>query len=53
VFVPYTKAVMEVVGLPVGRPRPPLEALGEREMEALRETLRSTFGLRSANRGQP
>ena len=53
VFVPYTKAAMEVVGLPVGRPRPPLEALGEREMEALRETLRSTFGLRSANRGQP
>lgn len=44
-FVPYTKAAMEMVGLPVGRPRPPLEALGEREREALRETLRSTFRL--------
>ena len=44
-FVPYTKAAMEMVGLPVGRPRPPLEALGEREREVLRETLRSTFRL--------
>jgi dihydrodipicolinate synthase/N-acetylneuraminate lyase len=44
-FVPYTKAAMGMIGLPVGRPRPPLEALGEREREALRETLRSTFGL--------
>jgi dihydrodipicolinate synthase/N-acetylneuraminate lyase len=44
-FVPYTKASMEVVGLPVGRPRAPLEALGEPEKKALRETLRSTFRL--------
>jgi 4-hydroxy-tetrahydrodipicolinate synthase len=44
-FVPYTKAALELMGLRVGRPRLPQEPLGERERQALRETLRSSFGI--------
>lgn len=44
-FVPYTKAALELMGLRVGRPRPPQEPLGEIEREVLRETLHSSFGI--------
>lgn len=44
-FVPYTKAALELLGLPVGRPRPPQEPLGEHEIGPLREALRQRFGL--------
>lgn len=47
-FVSYTKAALELLGHPVGPPRPPLRRLTDAERETLRETLRSAFGLEPA-----
>lgn len=44
-FTPYAKAAMELLGLPVGKPRPPFEILSAEERGRLREVLRKEFGL--------
>ncbi len=47
-FVPYTKAALELLGHPVGHPRPPLRSLTDSERDVLRATLREAFGLEPA-----
>ena len=44
-FVPYTKAAMELLGLRVGRPRPPQESPHAGDIGPLRDALRREFGL--------
>lgn len=44
-FTPYAKAAMEVLGLPVGKPRLPQEPLTAEAMATLREVLEREFGL--------
>ena len=44
-FTPYAKAAMELLGLPVGKPRPPFEHLSAEERGRLREVLKKEFGL--------
>jgi 4-hydroxy-tetrahydrodipicolinate synthase len=44
-YTPWAKAAMELLGLPVGKPRLPSEALTSDETEALRAALRTEFGL--------
>ncbi len=46
-FVPYTKAAMTLLGLPVGGPRPPQEAVPADQIGPLRDALRREFGLLS------
>lgn len=50
-FVPYTKAAMEILGVPVGPPRPPQRALPPEAIGPLREALRREFGLAVAGDG--
>ncbi len=44
-FTPYTKAAMELLGLPVGKPRLPEVALRADQITELRDVLRREFGL--------
>jgi 4-hydroxy-tetrahydrodipicolinate synthase len=44
-FTPWTKAAMELIGLPVGKPRPPHERLSAAELGLLREVLVEQFQL--------
>lgn len=44
-FTPWTKAAMELLGLPVGKPRPPHEPLTAAEVALLRNALETQFGL--------
>jgi 4-hydroxy-tetrahydrodipicolinate synthase len=44
-FVPYTKAAMEILGTPVGPPRPPQRSVPPTAIAPLREALRREFGL--------
>ncbi|MQB02256.1 MAG: hypothetical protein GEU78_18780, partial [Actinobacteria bacterium] len=44
-YVTYTKAAMEILGLPAGPPRPPLLPLDEPERQVLRRVLVDTMGL--------
>lgn len=44
VFVPYTKAALEILGMPCGPCRAPLEDLDVAERAALREALKNCFG---------
>ena len=44
-FTPWTKAAMELIGLPVGKPRPPHERLTAAELGLLRRTLVEQFEL--------
>jgi 4-hydroxy-tetrahydrodipicolinate synthase len=44
-FTPWTKAAMQLLGLPVGKPRPPHEPLAGAELSILRKALREQFGL--------
>ena len=44
-FVPYTKAAMEILGTPVGPPRPPQRPVPPVAIAPLREALRREFGL--------
>jgi 4-hydroxy-tetrahydrodipicolinate synthase len=44
-FTPWAKAALELLGLPVGSPRPPHEPLTFAERAALRAALRELFGL--------
>lgn len=48
-FTPWTKAAMEVIGLPVGKPRPPHEPLTDAELRLLRKALVEQFDLSLAN----
>lgn len=45
IFVPYTKAALEILGIPCGPPRAPLEPLTDKELLALRESLKTSFGV--------
>lgn len=47
-FVSYTKAALELLGCPVGPPRPPLRRLTLAETHVLRATLQETLGLELA-----
>jgi 4-hydroxy-tetrahydrodipicolinate synthase len=42
-FTPWTKAAMELLGLPVGKPRPPHATLTDSELGVLRKTLQEQF----------
>jgi 4-hydroxy-tetrahydrodipicolinate synthase len=44
-FTPWTKAAMELLGVPVGKPRPPHEQLTAAELVLLRKALVEQFGL--------
>lgn len=44
-FTPWAKAAMELLGLPVGKPRLPHEPLSPGEVSLLRKALREQFGL--------
>lgn len=44
-FTPWTKAAMELLGLPVGKPRPPHVPLTAEETAKLRTALHQQFGL--------
>jgi 4-hydroxy-tetrahydrodipicolinate synthase len=44
-FTPWTKAAMELLGLPVGKPRAPHPQLTEAELALLRKALVEQFGL--------
>ena len=44
-FTPWTKAAMELLGLPVGKPRPPHPQLTASELALLRNALATQFGL--------
>jgi len=44
-FTPWTKAAMELIGLPVGKPRPPHEPLSAGELGLLRKALTEQFEL--------
>jgi 4-hydroxy-tetrahydrodipicolinate synthase len=44
-FTPWAKAAIELLGVPVGKPRPPHPQLTDAELARLRESLRSDFGL--------
>jgi 4-hydroxy-tetrahydrodipicolinate synthase len=44
-FTPWTKAAMELLGLPVGKPRPPHEPLTSGELVMLRKALVEQFEL--------
>jgi 4-hydroxy-tetrahydrodipicolinate synthase len=44
-FTPYAKAALELLGMPVGKPRLPQEPLTPEETRALRDILRAEFGL--------
>jgi 4-hydroxy-tetrahydrodipicolinate synthase len=44
-FTPWSKAALELLGLPVGAPRPPHEPLTGAERTTLRAALRELFGL--------
>lgn len=44
-FTPWAKAAIELLGVPVGDPRPPHAALTNAELDQLRESLKSHFGL--------
>jgi 4-hydroxy-tetrahydrodipicolinate synthase len=44
-FTPWTKAGMELLGLPMGKPRPPHEPLTGGELSLLRKALVEQFGL--------
>lgn len=46
-YVPYTKAALEILGVPVGPPRSPLSALPAMDMERLRQVLQVEMGLRT------
>jgi dihydrodipicolinate synthase/N-acetylneuraminate lyase len=48
-FTPWTKAAMELLGLPVGKPRAPHAPLNAAELDLLRTTLREQFGLTCVN----
>jgi 4-hydroxy-tetrahydrodipicolinate synthase len=48
-FTPWTKAAMELIGLPVGKPRPPHERLTASELALLRNALTEQFGLACVN----
>ena len=48
-FTPWTKAAMELIGLPVGKPRPPHERLTEAELRLLRKALVEQFELSLVN----
>lgn len=48
-FTPWTKAAMELIGLPVGKPRPPHERLTNAEVGLLRKALVEQFELPLAN----
>ena len=43
-FTPWTKAAMELLGLPVGKPRPPHQQLTAEELALLRRALTEQFG---------
>jgi len=45
-FVPYTKAALEILGVPVGPPRPPLSSLSAAEKALLAQVLTEVVGLR-------
>jgi len=47
-FASYTKAALELLGHPVGSPRPPLRRLTDAERDTLREILGAEFGLELA-----
>jgi 4-hydroxy-tetrahydrodipicolinate synthase len=44
-FVSYTKAALDLLGHPVGPPRPPLRRLSDEDSRALAVTLRDALGL--------
>jgi 4-hydroxy-tetrahydrodipicolinate synthase len=44
-FTPWAKAALELLGLPVGNPRPPHEPLDAVELSNLRTALKEQFGL--------
>lgn len=44
-YVPYTKAALEILGIPVGPPRPPLSPLSEAEKARLAQVLIEEVGL--------
>ena len=48
-FTPWTKAAMELIGLPVGKPRPPHERLTPAEVGLLRKALVEMFELSLVN----
>jgi len=48
-FTPWTKAAMELLGLPVGKPRPPHAMLTDNELGVLRKTLQEQFSLTCVN----
>ena len=48
-FTPWTKAAMELIGLPVGKPRPPHERLTAAELGLLRRALVEQFELSLVN----
>ena len=46
-YVPYTKAALEILGVPVGPPRPPLSPLSANEKTQLAGVLKEVLGLPS------
>jgi 4-hydroxy-tetrahydrodipicolinate synthase len=46
-YTPWAKAAMELLGLPVGKPRLPHEPLSDKERQALRAALSREFGLKA------